>query len=306
MSDPPRFLPFSSGCLAAAGWGLTGTFIKLMPQFSTLDVLSIRLGTAGLVMLPMLAMRPALWSDLRVLLRTRSAMLLASLMVLYYVFAVRAFQLAPVSDVVLVVGLSPLLGLAAIAVLGQPLTVLEGLGGVTAFSGLVLFVLPKLQGKSDDTLAYLTGLGFALLAAAVSLAYASLFKAYSAQPRLNPLLVGFITFATGSVVIIPMTLLSTSQFLHNLLQPGVWPIALGLGVLSTVVPTLSYSYAAKHLSPILTTALNLMTPMFAAVVAALLLGEYLSWWNMAGAALVLAGILTLSLPSGTRRPHDAG
>jgi drug/metabolite transporter (DMT)-like permease len=297
MSDPPRLLPLGSGCLAALGWGLTGTFIKLMPQFSTLDVLSIRLGLAGLVMLPILAMRRPLWSDLRMLLRDPLTVLLSSLMVLYYLFAVRAFQLAPVGDVVLVVGLSPLLGLAAKVCLQQPLTASEGIGGAIAFSGLVLFVLPKLQGNSDDSLTYLTGLGFALLSAATTLAYASLFKSHGAnQPRLTPLLVAFITFAIGSIVTIPIACLSTSQRLQDLVQPQVWTIMLGLGVISTVIPTLCYSYAAKHLSPILTTALNLMTPIFAAAIAAILLGEYLSGWNIVGALLILTGILTLSRP----------
>ncbi|PSN10669.1 hypothetical protein C7293_27205 [filamentous cyanobacterium CCT1] len=295
MSDSPRLLPLGSGCLAALGWGLTGTFIKLMPQFSTLEVLAMRLGIAGLVMLPVLIMRRPLWSDLRMLLKDPLTVLLSSLMVLYYLFAVRAFQLAPVGDVVLVVGLSPLLGLAAKAFLRQPLTAAEGIGGVMAFSGLVLFVLPKLQGNSDDSSTYLTGLGFALLSAATSLAYASLFKSHGVrQPRLTPVLVAFITFAIGSILIIPIAGLSTSQRLYDLVQPQVGMLILGLGVISTVMPTLCYSYAAKHLSPILTTALNLMTPIFAAAIAAILLGEYLSEWNIVGAVLILTGILTLS------------
>ncbi|MBE9157929.1 DMT family transporter [Nodosilinea sp. LEGE 06152] len=306
MFNFPRLLPLGSGCLAALGWGLTGTFIKLMPQFSTLEVLSIRLGIAGLVMLPILVMRRTLWSDLRMLLKDPLTVLLSSLMVLYYLFAVRAFQLAPVGDVVLVVGLSPLLGLAAKTCLRRPLTAAEGIGGVVAFSGLVLFVLPKIQGNSDDSLAYLTGLGFALLSAATTLAYASLFKFHGAkQPRLTPLLVAFITFAIGSILIIPIACLSTSHRLNDLVQPQVGTIMLGLGLISTVVPTLCYSYAAKHLSPILTTALNLMTPIFAAAVAAILLGEYLSGWNIVGASLILTGILTLSgfRPRGTTQQH---
>ncbi|MGG6239872.1 DMT family transporter [Nodosilinea sp. AN01ver1] len=306
MSDSPRLLPLGSGCLAALGWGLTGTFIKLMPQFSTLEVLSMRLGIAGLVMLPILVVRRPLWSDLRMLLKDPLTVLLSSLMVLYYLFAVRAFQLAPVGDVVLVVGLSPLLGLAAKACLRQPLTAAEGIGGAIAFGGLVLFVLPKLQGNSDDRLAYLTGLGFALLSAVTTLAYASLFKSHGAkQPRLTPVLVAFITFAIGAIWSIPLACLSTSLRLNDLVQPPVGMIILGLGVISTVMPTLCYSYAAQHLSPILTTALNLMTPIFAAAIAAVWLGEQLSGWNIVGALLILTGILTLSVPhsSGKAQAH---
>lgn len=118
--------------------------------------------------------------------------------------------------VVLVVGLSPLLGLAAKVCLRQPLTVSEGIGGAIAFSGLVLFVLPKLQGTSGDSFTHLTGLGFALLSAATTLAYASLFKSHGAkQPRLTPLLVAFITFAIGSIVIIPVERFSSAAGMDN-------------------------------------------------------------------------------------------
>ena len=170
-----------------------------------------------------------------------------------------------------------------------------------------MFILPKLQGSRQDIGIYLTGLSFALLSAGVTLAYASLFKSYGAkQSRLTPPLVAFTTFAMGSVLVLPLALFSTPQLLQNLVQPNVWAIALGLGVLSTVVPTLCCSYAAKHLYPILTTALNLMTPIFAAIAAAISLGEYWSWWNMVGAALIPTGILTLSFPQPQVKPQSCG
>lgn len=297
MTGSTRTLALSSGCCAAMGWGLTGTFIKLMPEFTTLEILSVRLVIAFLVTSPILILHHSLRSELRMLISKPMTILLSSLMVFYYLFAVRAFQLAPVSDVVLVVGLSPLLGLAVKVGLRKPLIATEGIGAITAFTGLVLFVLPKLQGSQSNLSIYLTGLFFAFLSAIVTLAYASFFKAYSAtQSRLNPLLVAFITFSIGSIFIAPITFVSAPQYFNSLLQPDKLAVALGLGVLSTVVPTLCYSYAAKHLSPVLTTALNLMTPIFAAAIAALLLNEYLSLWSVAGAALIVIGILTLSMP----------
>jgi drug/metabolite transporter, DME family len=301
MSNSIRPVALISGGFAALGWGLTGTFIKLMPQFTTLEILSIRLVVAVLVTVPIVLLYRPLRSDLRTLIGKPTTILLSSLMVVYYLFAVRAFQLAPVSDVVLIVGLSPLLGLAVKAGLRKPLMATEWIGAVTAFCGLVLFVLPKLQGHSNDVSTYLTGLFFALLSAVVTLAYASLFKYYSAtQPLLNPFLVSFITFAVGSTVITPMTIVSMPRQFNLLVQPGMLAIALGLGILSTVVPTLCYSYAAKHLSPILTTALNLMTPIFAAAIAAIWLDEHLPLWSAIGAALILAGILILSIPISLR------
>jgi drug/metabolite transporter, DME family len=291
-----RTLALSSGCLAVLGWGLTGTFIKLLPQFSTVEILAIRLVVSFVALVPILLIRRSLYSQLNILIRKPIVLLLSSLMVFYYLFAVRAFQLAPVSDVVLVVGLSPLLGVASKVAARQPLKPLEAIGAVTAFSGLVLFVLPKLQAQTSDVSIYLTGLLFALLSAIITLSYASLFKHHAkSQPLLSPLLVAFMTFAIGSSLILPLVAFSSPQSFISEFNTDTIAIALGLGVLSTVVPTLCYSYAAKHLSPILTTALNLMTPIFAAAIAAILLNEYLSLVSLIGAGLILIGILTLSL-----------
>ncbi|MBD1909084.1 MULTISPECIES: DMT family transporter [unclassified Leptolyngbya] len=297
MSGSTRVVALGSGCLAALGWGLTGTFIKLMPQFTTLEILTVRLVIALLATLPILIMRRSLQLELRSLVRNPQTILLSSLMVFYYLFAVRAFQLAPVSDVVLIVGLAPLLGLTVKVLSQKPILAMEGIGAITSFGGLVLFVLPKLQGHSSDITTYLTGLFFAFLSAIVTLTYATLFKFQSINhPLLNPLLVAFITFALGSVITLPITLIATPQYLNALVQPDMLAIAWGLGILSTVVPTLCYSYAAKHLSPVLTTTLNLMTPIFAAAIAALFLHEYLPLLSIIGAILILTGILMLSMP----------
>lgn len=295
MFGSTRVLAIGSGCFAALGWGFTGILIKLMPQFTILEILSIRLVVAWLVLLPAFLMRRSFRSTLRTLIEKPIVILLSSLMVFYYLCAVRAFQLAPVSDVVLIVGLSPLLGLALKVLLRKPLMMIEGIGATIAFSGLVLFVLPKLQEHRTEISTYLMGLLFAFCSAAISLAYASSFKHYAArQPLLNPVPVAFTTFTIGSAIIAPLSLSTTSHW-NLLLQPRMIVIALGLGILSTVVPTVCYSYAAKHLSPILTTALNLLTPIFAAAIAAVWLGESLSWISVVGGILILIGILLLSV-----------
>ncbi|MBE9101275.1 DMT family transporter [Vacuolonema iberomarrocanum] len=293
--DPSRNSALFAGCLAALGWGLTGTFVKLLPDFTTLEVLSLRLGVAFLVTLPIFLTNRLLRMQFFELIRTPLGLGLSSLMVFYYLFAVRAFQLAPVSDVVLVVGLSPLIGLAVKAAMRKPVALWEGLGALMAFVGLILFVLPKLQGTFGQS-TYLIGLFFAFLSACVTLGYAALFKHYTRQRKtLNPISVAFTTFILGSIVVTPMAVFTTPQWLLNFRQLNVVWIVLGLGTLSTVVPTFCYSYAAKHLAPILTTTLNLLTPIFAAMIAVLLLKEPFPILSLIGASLILLGILLLSL-----------
>ncbi|GAQ00027.1 hypothetical protein NIES2104_65920 [Leptolyngbya sp. NIES-2104] len=267
-----------------------------------MEVLALRLVVAVLVTLPILVINQSLRIQFLRLIQTRIGLGLSSLMVFYYWFAVRAFQLAPVSDVVLIVGLSPLIGLAMKVVLRKPVAIREGVGAFTAFFGLVLFVLPKLQGTGDRS-TYLTGLFFALLSACVSLGYVSWFKHSASQnSSLNPVAVAFTTFLLGSIVIAPIAVVSSPDWMSHLGTTNAGWIALGLGTLSTVVPTLCYSYAAKHLSPILTTTLNLLTPIFAAIVAVLLLKEPFPLLSLMGAVLIITGILLLSSPQpGTNR-----
>jgi drug/metabolite transporter, DME family len=107
----PRISALACGSLAALTWGLTGTFIKLLPDFTTLEILTIRLLVALTAALSIFLIRRSLLQEFLTLIRQPSGLLLSSLMVFYYLFAVRAFQLAPVSDVVLIVGLSPIIGL---------------------------------------------------------------------------------------------------------------------------------------------------------------------------------------------------
>jgi drug/metabolite transporter (DMT)-like permease len=302
MSSNSRTLALGSGCLAALGWGLTGTFVKLLTNLTTFEVLSIRLLVAFLTTLPIFLIHHQLLSDFLALVRKPIGLLLSSLMMFYYLFAVRAFQLAPVSDVVLIVGLSPIIGLVTKAFIKKQLKLLELFGALTSFTGLVLFVLPKLQGSSDGKSEYLTGLFFAFLSACITLSYAFFFKHYAgAKFTLNPATVAFTTFAIGSFFITPVVVLSSPDLFAHFIQPHQFFIALGLGVLSTVVPTFCYGYAAKQLSPILTTTLNLLTPIFASGIAFFLLREQLSFWSIIGALLIFVGIITLSLPQPRKR-----
>jgi drug/metabolite transporter, DME family len=297
MGQSSRMPALVSGCFAALGWGLTGTFVKLLPGFTTLEVLALRLVVAFLLTFPILLTNRPLRTQFLTLIRTPIGLGLSSLMVFYYWFAVRAFQLAPVSDVVLIIGLSPLIGLAVKAAMRKTLTVREGAGAFTAFFGLLLFVLPKFQGSFSQS-TYLTGLFFAFLSACVTLGYASLFKHYASQRSLlNPISVAFTTFMLGAIAITPIAILSSPHWMLHLREPNVGWIVLGLGILSTAVPTLCYSFAAQHLSPILTTALNLLTPIFAAVIAVLLLKEQFPVLSLIGAVLIIVGILSLSLPA---------
>jgi len=69
-----------------------------------------------------------------------------------------------------------------------------------------------------------------------------------------------------------------------------------IGMLNSGLPFLLYSYAALELSAGMLSVLNATSPMWGALMAALLLGERLSARRAAGLALGVAGVVLLSRP----------
>jgi drug/metabolite transporter, DME family len=68
MVASTRTLALGSGCFAALGWGFTGILVKLMPEFTTLEILCVRLAVAFFVMLPAVLISRSLRSTLRILI----------------------------------------------------------------------------------------------------------------------------------------------------------------------------------------------------------------------------------------------
>jgi drug/metabolite transporter (DMT)-like permease len=83
-----------------------------------------------------------------------------------------------------------------------------------------------------------------------------------------------------------------------------WSRFLAIGLLNSAVPFLLFSVAALVLPPSMEAIFNAMAPMFAAVLAAIWLGEPLTARKGAGLVLGVAGVVLMSslggLPAGTR------
>jgi drug/metabolite transporter (DMT)-like permease len=64
-----------------------------------------------------------------------------------------------------------------------------------------------------------------------------------------------------------------------------------LGAVCTAVPTLAFGIASAKLPAVLTTSLGLMTPIFAALFAGLLLLEWPSLSAVPGAVVAICGVV---------------
>lgn len=77
---------------------------------------------------------------------------------------------------------------------------------------------------------------------------------------------------------------------------------LAMGLLTSGLPFLLYAYAALQLPAGLMSVLNATSPMFAAIMAALLLGERMSGRRIAGLVLGVIGVALVTRPEGGELP----
>ena len=277
-----------AGLIAPMTWGLTGILVRLLHGVPTLAIVAVRLLVAALVLLP--------WALLR---RRRPAgdacNPWALAMGAYYVLATEAFVRAPVVDVTLLVGMSPVLAVSFEWARGRPVSRAQAIGAIVSVAGLLLFLRPAAGIEVGRVLGY----AFALGAAVTSAAYAVGLRAQAQAGRTpDALLLTIVACVTGAIA--SAALLAAG----GVSDATPWPNAAQLlelvllGVVSTAIPTLSFGLASSRLPAVLTTSLGLMTPIFAALFAGLALGEWPPPAAIPGAVVALAGVvLVLRAPS---------
>lgn len=85
-----------------------------------------------------------------------------------------------------------------------------------------------------------------------------------------------------------------TQPMRALVQPGpVYLHALGMALFATVLPVFMTSGAIRRIGASRTALIGTIGPMLTIFFGSWLLDEPLTWWQMGGAALVLAGVLLI-------------
>lgn len=254
--------------LTSMTWGLTGIFVRLLPGQSPITITAARLMIGLCAALPFLFALPGPRSRIAHVLRQPVAYLLAGLLAGYYLLATAAFQRAPVAEAALLLNTPPLFVLAFRWMQGKPPARAEIGGALLALCGIALILGPRLSVAGTPDRAF-SGHVFAICAAALTALYATIYRALSLRQQAPDAIgVSTLTFAVGSAV-------------------------LGLGIVSTAVPTFGFALASRHLPPIVTATISLFIPVFAGVFAFLFLGETITGLFLAGCVLVLGGAAIL-------------
>ena len=276
-------MALAAGLLAPVTWGLTGAFVRLLHGLPTLSIVAIRLVIAAVVLAPWAWRRRA---ALAAALRSP----LAAAMGAYYLLATEAFARLPVVEVTLIVGAAPVIAVGLEFARGLRPVRQQLVGAVIAVVGLVLFLRPGKALSPDQAL----GLVFAFGAAVTSAAYAVGLRARAQAGRpLDPLaltMIACVIGAGGGFLLLgftlPVSLLPTPSVLELL-------YLVLLGTVCTAVPTLAFGIASGRLPAVLTTSLGLMTPLFAALFAGLMLGEWPAPAALPGALVAIAGVIVV-------------
>lgn len=280
--------------LTSLTWGLTGIFVRLLPPIPPLTVTAGRLLIALVIALPLLLGFQSTRHAFRQALSYPASYVLALLLAGYYLLATAAFQMAPVAEVALLLSTPPLFVLAIRVMRREPFSHAEILGALLAVAGITLILLPKMSFAGHQLMQHIVGHAIALCAAFLTAAYAYLYRRLAERgsvPEASG--VSLLTLLLGSLGLAVIVLLMPAPSGLDRLGGHELQILLGLGIISTAVPTVGFAVASKRLPAIITATISLFIPLFSGVFAYLILGEQLPAIFLAGCGLVLWGVFMI-------------
>jgi drug/metabolite transporter (DMT)-like permease len=286
----------SQGLIAAfcatATWGMSGIFVGWLAGWSPFAVLAGRFLVATATMLPILFLVP---SVRRGFIRSFDNPIICWLSLLGvggYVFGTTAFQIAPVGEVTLLCTTSPLFIIAYKYIAGLQIKRSESLGTLLAAIGISSIALPRLSTDRSEQaiLGYCLALGAAACVAVYTFWFNRLTERNIAPKSFD---IVFVTCSLGSIISLSCMFFS-QRSIAIAIDLKVSFILLGFGIFSTALPFYCYTVAAQRLPVILTTAILLLEPIFAALFASLALGEIPSFWFGIGSVLIFWGLLEIA------------
>jgi drug/metabolite transporter (DMT)-like permease len=302
--DRKTWLGYLLVIAATAGWGTSGLFITFVRQRIEISALALAfwrdLTTFLCLFIGIAVLKPA-W--LRVQRRdlgwliALGAVSIGSFHVLWNV----TVQMNGVAVATVIQEAAPaIVAIAAWAAFREPLTRGKILAIIITFAGCVLVSRLDALGQAKVTpLGILVGLGSAATYGAFSIFGKPVAGKYP------PYTVLMYTFGFAALMLFPL------QFL----APGRWPALtpasgwfIGLILLPTIASFSIYTLGLRWLSASVAAIVATSEVVFASIYAYLFLGERLDPLQWLGAALVVAGVVVLSIvPSGrAKQPTEAG
>lgn len=289
-------------------WGASFLFIKLaVLEVSPATLAAVRLGSSVLTLGAVVAVRPALFAGWRRFWRLSLAVGVINYVIPYLLIAWGETRITSGMASILN-ATTPLFTVLLANWWAKPgyeaLTLRRGLGAVVGFVGVGVLVGPELWGVATGGKTDLLGLLAVLVAAAAYGVGALLSRGFAGSAQLvgpfGSQIAAVIVTLPIALVWSPPTQLPSVRAIGSMLE---------LGVLGTAVAYLLYFWLIRHVGATRTTIVTYLLPCTALVWGVLLLGETVTWYALAGLALVLLGtMVTNGTLNGliTRRGARAG
>lgn len=198
-----------------------------------------------------------------------------------------ALALTAASKGAILVALSPIFGMLITALRGQRPTPLAWAGVVLSFAGVFLVInnsLTRFNLAGGSLVGDLLFLGVALCWAGYSV------MAPPYLQRLGPLRVTAWSMLFGAVLLLPFMAIDLHRVDWNAVSWPIW-----IGFLYTAIPAGALGYlwwyeGISRLGVARSVIYSYLIPVFAVLSAVLFLGEHVSGYQLAGAAVVIAGL----------------
>lgn len=285
MEHSERGLGLVAVALAAMLWGTTGTLQAVLPPGADpLAVGALRVAVGAAALLAVARLRPETV--------TRA---LPWPLVIFAGIAIGGYNLVffwALTEIGVGIGTAIALGSAPLwataydmLIRKEPPTRVRLAGQAIAIAGLSM-----LMASSSGAVGSLFGIALAASAGACYVAYSLATSA--SQLGQAPLRLAAATFSVAAIVTAPVLFWSPLEWLA---EPRSWAAILALGVIATAVSYALYTWGLGRVRASTAVTLALLEPVTAWVLATVVVGEPLSALKAAGAALILAGLLVITL-----------
>ena len=280
-----------AGILATVGWSGTGIFVYLLSNVSPIVVICGRFTIASVMGAVLLILHPKTLRGLYTATSSATSWALSLFLVAYYFLSVFAFQYAPVSTVSLLISTSPAFIVVIDGLSKQVLSNIQKTAAGFAFFGIIVVVIPSTPDFQNTSSNYV-GATLALGGACVMALYALLYRHLSIRKLApSPLVIGVQTAVSGALLSALLLLHQASELRITALTIKDLNLLIGLGLVSTVIPSISYGVAAVRLAPIVLTTIRSSTPIGAAILAFIILDESPRIEFYFGASFILSAML---------------
>ncbi|MDM0085400.1 DMT family transporter [Variovorax sp. J31P179] len=273
---------------AMAVWGLNVTAVKLLTQsFDSALLAAVRMVVAVAVLTVILFWKHRAFAALT--MKQVCALLLCGALMVYMnqLLFSEGLLRSTATNGALIMALSPLVSALLAALLFRDKLTPKRMAGVALGLGGVAAVVLSHPGAGLSRAS--TG-DFMLVAAVISFASGGALVQRLAR-RLDPLVISWAVHLVGTGMLLAQVVGRDNALDMAALFPGWWQWALILfsGVFATAIASIVWNRAIATIGVARTAVFLYWVPVFGVLFAAMLLGERLTLWHLAGFIAVVAG-----------------